>query len=47
MTRYKRKHYLEDEKVLKHIEKVAGKQKESEWIRSATAKKMAEEKIKN
>ena len=44
MTKYKRKHYLEDEEVLKHIEKVAGKQKESEWIRSATLKKMAEEK---
>ena len=40
----KRKHYLEDEKVLKHIEKVAGKQKESEWIRSATKEKMEREK---
>lgn len=36
----KRKHYLEDEKVLKHIEKVAGKQKESEWIRFATKSQM-------
>ena len=43
MTKYKRKHYLEDEKVLKHIEKVAGKQKESEWIREATKKRMVKE----
>lgn len=40
----KRKEYLEDEEVLKHIEKVAGKRMESEWIRSATRQRMEQEK---
>lgn len=44
MIKYKRKHYLEDEKVLKHIEKVAGKRGESIWIRNATYEKMLKEK---
>lgn len=44
MTKYKRKEYLEDEKVLKYIEKVAGKRGESRWIREATRVRMERKK---